>query len=140
MGVTRMKSLPLKLGIVFLGLSILGSGHAWGADWKFFSSTDSYEVSYYVSQSHLLYKTTIRLWVKLEYTEKGKADYIKQFGKDYKNLSYSLQYWEIDCPSRRQRVLSINHYNAEGDVLNTEPAKNPFSKSFTMSLVETICK
>jgi len=135
-----MKSLSLKLGIVLIGLSVLASGHVWGADWKFFRSTDSYEVFYYLTKSHLLYKSTVRVWIKLEYTEKGKADYVKEFGKDYENLSYSMQYWEIDCPSRRQRVLSINHYTAEGNILNPKQAKNPFSTSFTSSLVETICK
>ena len=140
MGVTRMKSLPLKLGIVFLGLSILGSGHAWGADWKFYDSTDLYEVSYYVSQSHLLYKGILHVWIKLEYTEKGRTEHVKQFGKNYENFSYSLQYWEVDCPRKQQRTLSVNEYSAQGNILNTKPAKSPFPKTFTNNLVETLCK
>jgi len=135
-----MKSLSVKFGSIFIGLAIFWYGEVWGADWKFFSSTDLYEVFYYVSNSHLLYKGTVHVWVKLEYTEKGIAEYVKRFGKDYQNLSYSLQYWEINCPGKKRRILSVNQYSVKGNILNTKPAKSPFSKSFGDSLFEALCK
>ena len=135
-----MKSLSMKLRVILIGLSVLCSAEVWGADWKFFSSNDSYEVYYYVSDAHLLYKGTIHVWVKLEYTDKGIAEYVKRFGKGYENLSYSLQYWEIYCPAKKRRILSVNQYSAQGSILNTKPAKSPFSKSFTDRLFETVCE
>jgi hypothetical protein len=103
-----MKSLSVKLGVILIGLAIFGCAGMRGASWKSFSSTDLYEGFYYVSKSHLLYKGTVRVWIKLEYTEEGIGENVKEFGKDYENLSYSLQLWEIDCPGKKQRILSIS--------------------------------
>lgn len=136
-----MKSLLGKVGVILvIGLMVFTYAEVWGADWTFFSSTDLYEVFYYVSDSHLLYKGTVHVWVKLEYTEKGIAEYVKQFGKGYENLSYSLQYWEINCRAKTRRILSVNHYSVKGNILNTKSAKSPFSKSFGDSLFEVVCK
>jgi hypothetical protein len=93
-----------------------------------------------VSKSHLLYKGTVLVPVKLEYTEKGIAEHIKEFGKGYENLSYSLQSWEVDCRAKKERILSINQYSVEGNILNTKPAKSRLSESLGKSLSETVCK
>jgi hypothetical protein len=86
------------------------------------------------------YKNIVRVWIKLEYTEKGIAENVKEFGKNYENLSYSLQLWEIDCPTKKQRILSINQYSVQGNILNTKPAKSRLSESLGKSLSETVCK
>jgi hypothetical protein len=78
--------------------------------------------------------------VKLEYTEKGIAEHIKEFGKDFENLSYSLQSWEVGCRAKTERILSINQYSVEGNILNTKPAKSRLSESLSKSLSETVCK
>jgi hypothetical protein len=137
-----MKSLLGKLGVILIGLLIFVTAcqSTRGGDWKFFSSTDLYEGFYYVSKSHLLYKGTVLVSVKLEYTEKGIAEHIKEFGKDYENLSYSLQSWEVDCRAKTERILSINQYSVEGNILNTKPAKSRLSESLGKSLSETVCK
>jgi len=135
-----MKSLSVKLGVTLVGLFIFSCAGMRGKDWKFFSSTDLYEGFYYVSESHFLYKSTVGVWTKLEYTEKGIAKCVKEFGKDYKNLSYSLEKSEINCSTRTQHILFIDYYSAEGNILNTKPAKSLFSKSFSKSLVEAVCK
>jgi len=42
-GVTRMKSLSFKLGVIFvIGLSILTYAEVWGADWKVYGTTRGY--------------------------------------------------------------------------------------------------
>lgn len=111
-----------------------------GALWKSFISTDLYKGFYYVSNPHFLYKSTVRVWVKLEYTEKGKAEYVKKFGKNYENLGYSLQQWEIVCPAKTETILYINQYSVEGNILSTKPAKRDFSESLGKSLSEAVCK
>jgi len=135
-----MKSLSGKLGVILIGLSIFGCAEMRGGHWKFFSSTDLYEGFYYVSKSHFLYKGTVRVWIKLEYKEKGVAENVKEFGKDYENLSYSLQLWEIDCPAKKQRILSIDEYSAEGNILNTKRGKSRLSESLAKSLSKAVCK
>jgi hypothetical protein len=136
-----MKSLLGKLGVILIGLSIFGCAGMRGGHWTFFSATDLYEGFYYVPESHLLYKdTTVLVSVKLEYTEKGIAEHIKVFGKDYENLSYSLQSWEVDCRARTERILSNNRYSLEGNLINTKSAKGRLSQSLGKSLSEAVCK
>jgi hypothetical protein len=136
-----MKSFLVKLGVVLtIGIVIFGCGGMRGARWKSFSSTDLYEGFYFVSKSHLLYKGTVLVSVKLEYTEKGIAEHIKEFGKDYENLSYSLQSWEVDCRANKERILSNNRYSVEGNLINTKSAKGRLSESLGKSLSEVVCK
>ncbi|MGZ3513610.1 MAG: surface-adhesin E family protein [Thermodesulfobacteriota bacterium] len=145
-----MKSLSVKLGVIFIGLTIFGCAGMREAHWISFSSTDLYEGYYYVSKSHLLYKGTMRVWIKLEHTKKGVAEYVKEFGKDYENLSYSMQYWEFDCPGEKQRILSISQYSAEGSLIknksaekslmNTKSAKGSLTQSLGKSVSEAVCK
>ena len=93
-----------------------------------------------MSKSHLLYKGTVLVSVKLEYTEKGIAEHIKEFGKDYENLSYSLQSWGVDCRAKTERILSNNRYSVEGNLINTKSAKGRLSESIGKSLSEVVCK
>ncbi len=110
------------------------------ARWKSFSSTDLYEGFYYVSKSHLLYKGTVLVSVKLEYTEKGVAAYVREFGKDYENLSYSLQLWEVDCRGKTRRMSSSSQYSVTGNIISTKPAKGRLSESLGKSLSEAVCE
>ena len=135
-----MKSFSIKLGVIIIGLIIFGCAGMRGKNWKFFSSTDFYKGFYYVSESHFLYKGTIHAWIKLEYTEKGIAEYVKELGKDYGNLSYSLQYWEINCRTKQRHILSVNQYSVQGNVLKTKPPKDSFLRSFGDSLLGIVCE
>jgi hypothetical protein len=152
----RMKSLWVKSGVFFvvIGLAILWHVEAWGADWKFFSSTDLYECFYYAdnvtykdnSMKHSSTKI-VEVWIKLEYTEKGVAEMVKKFGKHYGPLSYSLQLWEINCVTKKQHVLLTKEYSGEGNILNTKPPKGGFSSwksiskgSVGESLLKAVCK
>jgi hypothetical protein len=136
-----MKSLLVKLGVILvIGIVIVGCAGMRGAHWKYFSATDWYKGFYYAENMTRSYKDIVRVWIKLEYTEKGIAEYVKEFGNDYENLGYSLQLWEIDCPARKQRILSIHQYSGEGNILNTKLGKKRFSESLGKSLFETVCK
>lgn len=144
-----MKSLLVKLGVTLavIGLAILVYAESWGADWRFFSSTDSHECFYYADNMTHPSKNIVRVWIKLEYTEKGVMEMVKEFGKHYEPLSYSLQLWEIDCVTKKQNILSIKEYSGEGNMLNTKPQKGGFSNwksiskgSVGESLSKAVCK
>jgi hypothetical protein len=136
-----MKLLSVKLGVILvIGLIMFGCAGKRVEHWKLFSSTDLYEGFYYVSKSHFLYKGTVLVSVKLEYTKKGMAEEVKEFGKDYKNLSYSLQEWTIDCPGKKHHILSSSQYSVEGNIISTKLAKGRLSESVGKSLSEAICK
>jgi len=48
---------------------------------------------------------------------------VKEFGKNYEPLSYSLQLWEINCATKKQHILLIKEYSGEGNILNTNQLK-----------------
>ncbi len=137
-----MKSVSVKLGIALvIGIFVSGCAGMQEGRWKSFNSTDLYEGFYYLSRSHLLYKTNVQqISVKLEYTKKGIAGYVEEFGKDYENLSYSLQLWEVDCRRRTQRMLSSSQYSVTGHIINTKPAKGRLSESLGKRLSEAVCE
>ncbi len=135
-----MKSLLVNLIIIFIvGMVVFGCAGMREEKWKFLGSTDLYEGFYYVSKSHLLYKGTVRVWIRLEYTEKGVAEYVREFGKDYENLSYSVQLWEIDCPARKEIILSTSQYSVEGNRIGTKSFKGRLSGSISRGLFEAVC-
>ena len=119
-----MKSLLGKLGVILIVLMILGYTEVWGADWRLISSTDSYKCFYDAENITRSSKNIVGVWARLEYTEKGISGIVKEFGKHYEDLSYSLELWEIDCVKKKQRILSITEYSVEGSILYTNPAKS----------------
>ena len=141
-----MKSLLGKLGVLSIGLLIIGNAEVWGADWKFISSTDLYECFYDAENMTRSSKNIVGVWTKLVYTERGITGIVKEFGKHYENLSYSLELWEIDCAKKKQRILSITEYSAEGKILYASSAEGrPTWKiiprqSVDESLYKAVCK
>ena len=134
-----LKSLSVKLAVVLIiGMAIIGCAGVRETRWKLLRSTDLYEAFYYVSKSHLLYKATVLVSVKLEYTEKGVAAYVREFGKEYENLSYSLQLWEVDCRGRTERMSSSSQYSATGNMI--KPAKGRLLESLGKKLSEAVCE
>jgi hypothetical protein len=142
-----MKSLSVKLGVILIGLAILSYAEAWGADWKLFAETDLYECFYDMKDTTPSSKNIMDVWTKLEYTEKGITGIVKQFGKHYADLSYSLELWEINCAEKKDRILSITEYSAEGRILygNSVKGRPPAWKiilreSVDESLYKAVCK
>ena len=144
-----MKSISVNLGVILfiIGIALFCCAEVWGADWKFISSTDLYECFYNAEDMIRSSEDIVKVWAKLVYTERGVIEMVKEFGKHYENLSYSLELWEIDCAKKKQRILSITEYSVEGSILYMNPAKSRPSawKSISLesvgeSLYKTVCK
>ena len=143
-----MRSLSVKLGVILVtAVIIFGYGEVWGADWKLFAETDLYECFYDAEDTTPSTKNIVDVWAKLEYTEKGITGIVKEFGKHYADLSYSLELLEINCTEKKERILSITEYSAEGKILyaNSVQGRPPTWKiipreSVDESLYKTVCK
>ena len=136
-----MKLFSVKTGaILIIGIVTSGCAGMRGDSWRSFISTDLYEGFYYITKSHLLYKGTLSVAVKLEYTDKGIAEYKREFGKGYENLSYSLQSWQVNCPAKKEFILSSDQYSVEGNLINSKLSKGPLLRSVEKSLSEAVCK
>ena len=143
-----MKSSWVKVGVILVvGLAIFGYAEVWGADWKLFAETNLYECFYDAEDTTPSSKNIVDVWTKLEYTKEGITGIIKQFGKHYADLSYSLELWEINCGEEKDRILSITEYSGEGRILyaNSVEARPPAWKiipreSVDESLYKAVCK
>lgn len=135
-----MKFLFTKLGCgFFVGMVVCGCAGMQNGQWKFLGATDFYQSYYYVSKSHFLYKGTVQVWVKLEYTKKGVSEYVEEYGKDYEKLSYTLQLWEIDCPAKKQYISANGQYSPEGTVISNKPARRGLSGTLSRDLIKAVC-
>jgi hypothetical protein len=140
-----MKSVIIRL--LCTVLILFCSVEVWGADWKLFAETDLYECFYDVEDATPSSKNIVEVWTKLEYTKKGVTGVIKEFGKHYADLSYSLELMEINCGEKKDRILSITEYSADGKILyaNSVQGRLPAWKiihreSVDESLYRAVCK
>ncbi len=140
-----MKSLTIKFFCIVL--IVFCSVEVWGADWKLFAETDSYECYYDAEDATPSSKNIVEVWTKFEYTKKGVSGVVKEFGKHYADLSYSLELLEISCGEKKERILSITEYSADGKVLyaNSVQGRLPAWKvirreSVDESLYKAVCK
>jgi hypothetical protein len=112
-----MKSLLGKLGVLFIGLLIIGNAEVWGADWKFYGSTENY-LAYYDAQNITRpSKNIVRVWVKWDYTEKGVIILVGKLGEKFYNLNNSINLIEINCLEKKFRNPSVIFHNNKGGVI-----------------------
>jgi hypothetical protein len=55
-----MKSLPVKLGVILIGLAIFGNAEVWGADWRLYEKDSYYDASSITRQPD----GSVRVWTK----------------------------------------------------------------------------
>jgi hypothetical protein len=92
-----MKSLPVKVGVILIGLIMFGYAEVRGEDWKLYEDNELFS-SYYDAQSitHLS-KNIVRVWARNSWTEKGVIDMVGSLGKKFMNVRHSELLWEINC-------------------------------------------
>ena len=141
-----MKSFS-RLGVILIGLMILGYAEAWGMNWKLFHQDDS--GMYFYDRENIIRSSEdiVEVWTKLEYTERSVIEMVIKFGKHYENLSYSLEFSEINCAKKRHRLLLFTAYSPQGNVLHDDPpgSRPPPWKTISRgsveeSLYKAVCK
>jgi len=136
--------MKLRIAILVFRLIIISIGDVYGADWKFYGSSENF-LGYYDAQSITrLSKNIVRVWEKRNYTEKGIIDMVGELGKKYKDLSYSKALIEINCLEKMNCLLSGASYDNEGGVIYffSFPSKWEFifPESMAEILYKEICK
>jgi hypothetical protein len=144
-----VKSISVRFGVisVVVGLAIFGCAETWAEDWRLYAKTDLYECFYDAEDMIGSSQDIMEVWTKLVYTERGVTEMVIEYGKHYKNLSYSLELWEINCAEKKHRLLSNTAYSVEGNILYTDQAGSrlpPWKiiprKSVEENLYKTLCK
>jgi len=134
-----MKSLPVKLGVILIGLAIFGCGKVWGLDWKYYGTNDEGSYFYETESVTGLSQNIVAVWVQSIYTEKGVSHWMREGGKEFQNLNFTLILSEYNCLERSIRHLSIVFYSKDDKVFY--PIKNDEWHFFVPdSMSETLSK
>ncbi len=109
--------MKLRIAILVFGLIIISMGDVYGADWKPYWFSEKF-LAYYDAQSiNRPAKNIVRVWLKVDYTEKGVIDKVGNLGEKYENLSNTRALWEINCVEKKARMLSETAYDNGGGVI-----------------------
>ena len=134
------------MGIIIVGLTIFGHAEAWVADWKKFYESDIGEYFYDAQNIDRPSGEIVILYEKNVLTQKGVWGWVQRLGDNFKNLSYTISLWELNCADRRWRWFAIDFYSNEDRIIKSVPAAsstewniiNP--ESFVEPLYEEVCK
>lgn len=148
-----MKSLSVKVGVILIGILIFVIGcqktvmrneSTKGVDWKFHNSNEMYLTYCYTKNITHTSKNIVRVWERLNWTEKAVIDRVEKLGEKYENLSYSIILWEINCAEKKSRSLSETSYDNKGKVIisSSSPKEWDFiiPESMHESLYKEVCK
>jgi hypothetical protein len=111
-----MKSLLGKLGVILIGISIFGYTEVWGADWKYYGTNGDGSYFYDTESMVRSSKDLIDVWVQSEYSEKSISNWVREGGKGFQDLDFSLILFELNCVERSARYLQVVFYSKNGKV------------------------
>jgi len=140
-----MKSLSVKLGVILIiGLLILGNAEPWLEHWKPYFGNEYFVGAYETQSITRPSKNIVRVWARMDFTEKGVLNWVAELGKRYDNLSHVIFLEEINCAEKKSRSLSQSSYDNKGDVIisSNPPSDWEFivPESIIESLYKEVCK
>ena len=118
-----MESLSRRVGVVLIGLLLVGYAQAWGADWKYCTSSEFGDYYYDVGSVKGLPNNIAHVWTQEISSPKGGMDVVSRLGREYIDLKYINTLWEVDCIGKRSRVLSVVYYSKSRSMISS--AHNP---------------
>jgi len=137
----------LRITLIIIGFVIFSHAEVRAEDWRLYAKTDLYECFYDAGDMIRSSEDNMKVWTKLDYTQRGVLEMVKKFGKHYESLSYSQELWEINCAGKKDRLLSVTAYTPEGNILYTDqagsrppPWKIISRESVEESLYRALCK
>jgi hypothetical protein len=113
-----MKSLLRKPGVILgiIGLVLYGYTEGWGVDWKYYGTNEDGSYFYDTESMNRLSKNLIEVWVQSDYSEKGISHWVREGGKGFQDLDFTLISLELNCVERSSRYLRIVFYSKNGKV------------------------
>jgi hypothetical protein len=117
-GVVKMKPSFIKVGMILgiIGLAIFGYAEAWGVNWKYYGTNEDGSYFYDTESMTRYPKDLIEVWVQSAYTEKSISRWVREGGKDFQDLDFTLISLELNCVERSARYLRIVFYSKNGKV------------------------
>ena len=92
-------------------LIILNTSEAWTERWKYYGTNENGWYFYDTESLTRPQETIVMVSVQSAYTEKGVSHWVREGGKEFQNLGYSLVWCELNCAERSIRNLRIVFYS-----------------------------
>ena len=139
-----MNSLSVRLGVILIGLAIFGYAEVWGADWKYYGSSENCLGHYDTQSITRPSESIVRVRLRWNWTEKFVLRWVEKYGKKYENFSYSIILQEINCAEKKIRRLSVTQYGHKGSVIDIMDSPSFWifipPESMIESLYKEVCK
>jgi hypothetical protein len=138
-----MRSLSIKLGVILIGFAIFGCGEVWGLDWKYYGTNEDGSYFYDTESMAWSSKNLIEVWVQSAYSEKGISHWVREGGKGFQDLDFSLILLELNCAERSARYLQIVFYSKNGKVfypIDNDEWQLIAPDSMILTLHKEVCK
>ncbi|HYA92311.1 MAG TPA: surface-adhesin E family protein [Thermodesulfobacteriota bacterium] len=138
-----MKSLSVKLRVILIGLIIFSYAEVWGADWRYYGTNEDGSYFYDTESMARSSKNLIEVWVQSAYSEKGISHWVREGGKGFQDLDFSLTLLELNCAERSARYLQIVFYSKNGRVFypfDNDEWQLIAPDSMILSLHKEVCK
>ena len=128
---------------MIMGTALFGHAEVWGFDWKYYGTNEEGSYFYETESLTRLSDNNFRVCVQSIYTEKGVSHCVKEGGKEFQDLDFSLMLSEFNCVERSIRHLRILFYSKNQEVFY--PIKNDewqlfAPDSMSGALFQEICK
>ncbi len=141
----KMKSLLTKSGVIvgIAGFLIFIHADGWGVDWKYYGTNEDGSYFYDTESVTRLSKNLIEVWVQSAYTEKSISHWVREGGKGFQDLDFTLISLELNCVERSVRYLQIVFYSKNGKVfypINNDEWHFIAPDSMIESLHNEVCK
>jgi hypothetical protein len=113
-----MKSLSRKSGVLIgiIGLVVMGYTEGWGVDWKYYGTNEDGSYFYDTESITRQSENLVEVWVQSAYSPKSISHWLKEGGKSFQDLDFTLISLELNCVERSARYLRIVFYSKNGKV------------------------
>ncbi len=113
-----MKSLLINFKVILgiIGLSLFGYAEVWGVDWKYYGTNEDGSYFYDTESMTRNPKNLVEVWVQSAYTEKSISRWVREGGKHFQDLDFTLILLELNCLERSTRYLRIVFYSKNGTI------------------------
>jgi hypothetical protein len=108
----------LSISVVVIVLVVFNIVEAWGARWKYYGGNENGWYFYDTDSLAWPRENVVTVLVQSAYTEKGVSDWVREGGKEFQNLGYSLVWCELNCTERSIRNLRIVFYSKEKEIFH----------------------
>ena len=110
-------------------MAVLAFSEAQGAEWKPIGKSDTYEYYYDAENITRLPGNIVRVWNKAVFNDKGVAEVVRELGSRYKEVYNSVEGYELNCPDKKARPVSLTYYSKKEAILGSSQ-----SGSFTIEM------